>query len=301
MRGKSIRCGRVASRLFLAAVTSGALAAQQPETQPTPVVRSPGNAQWAANPKEARSRAASERKFVYYEFDRPKCGPCARMDSLLYPAFDFEALLAQMVPVKVSLDSAEGKQLEQRYNVSDVPSVLVTTPEGRMVFQMVGFSSNDDFYPHIRSDLDSYRKFARRIDAQDVTKLSAREALETGAELYQRVDPAAALPRLRRAVAAPDTTALIREDARELLAAVELDLGQIAASRATIDRLIATARDSLRRQRGELFRAQLPLAENKPADAVALFQKFLKDHPNSPYRKQVSEMLEKVSGPPPGR
>src|SRR5712691_1985851 len=212
MRGESIRCGRVASRLFLAAVTSGALAAQQPETQPTPVVRSPGNAQWAANPKEARSRAASERKFVYYEFDRPKCGPCARMDSLLYPAFDFEALLAQMVPVKVSLDSAEGKQLEQRYNVSDVPSVLVTTPEGRMVFQMVGFSSNDDFYPHIRSDLDSYRKFARRIDAQDVTKLSAREALETGAELYQRVDPAAALPRLRRAVAAPDTTALIRED-----------------------------------------------------------------------------------------
>ena len=114
-------------------------------------------------------------------------------------------------------------------------------------------------------------------------------------ELYQRNDPAAALPRLRRAVSARDATASIREEARELLAAVELDLGQVASSRATIERLIATTHDSLRRQRGELFRAQLPLAENKPAESLALFRKFLKDHPNSPYRKQVSDMLEKAS------
>lgn len=295
MQGKRLRLSRRTGFFVLAALGSGVLRAQQPDIQPNPTVNSPGNAQWAASPAEAKSRAAAEGKLVFYEFDRPQCGNCVRMDTLLYPAFDFEALLIQMVPVKVSLDSPEGQQLARHYNLTDAPALLVTTPQGRAVFTMVGFSSIDDFYPHIRTDLDAYRTFARKLERQDLAKLPAREAYETGAELYQRSDPAAAMPRLRRAVSARDATASIREEARELLAAVELDVGQIAASRATIERLIATTHDSLRRQRGELFRAQLPLAENKPAEALALFRKFLKDHPNSPYRKQVSDMLEKAS------
>jgi tetratricopeptide (TPR) repeat protein len=301
MHPRSVRRPERAVFVLLATLTSIALAAQQPDIQPDPRVKSPGNAQWAASPAEAKSRAAAEGKLVFYEFDRPQCGNCVRMDTLLYPAFDFEALLLQMVPIKMSLDSPEGVELARRYSVTEAPALLVTTPEGRAVFHMVGFSNIDDFYPHVRSDLEAYRKFARRVETQDVGKLPAKEAYETGAELYQRSDPATALPRLRRAVSARDATASIREEARELLAAVELDLGQVAASRATIERLIATTRDSLRRQRGELFRAQLPLAENKPTEALALFRKFLKDHPNSPYRKQVSDLLERVSAPPSGR
>jgi hypothetical protein len=295
MQGKRLRLSRRTGFFVLAALGSGVLRAQQPDIQPNPTVNSPGNAQWAASPAEAKSRAAAEGKLVFYEFDRPQCGNCVRMDTLLYPAFDFEALLIQMVPVKVSLDSPEGQELARRYNLTDAPALLVTTPQGRGVFTMVGFSNIDDFYPHIRTDLDAYRTFARKLETQDIAKLPARDAYETGAELYQRNDPAAALPRLRRVVSARDATASIREEARELLAAVELDLGQVASSRATIERLIATTHDSLRRQRGELFRAQLPLAENKPAESLALFRKFLKDHPNSPYRKQVSDMLEKAS------
>jgi thioredoxin-related protein len=281
---------------FLAALTSAALLAQQPPAEPTPLVRSPGNAQWAANPDEAKQRAAAQNKNVFYEFDRPHCGNCIRMDTLLYTAFDFEALLVSMVPVKVHLDSPEGVELARRYNIEDVPAVLVTTPEGRVIFQMVGFTNIQEFYPHIRTDLEEYRKFARKIEAQDVRNLPAREALATGVELHQRVDPTSALPRLRRAISAKDATPAIRDDAREVLAAVELDLGQVAASRATIERLRTTTQDSLRRQRAELFRAQLPLAENKPSEALALFRKFLKEHPESPYRKRVNEMLEKLAG-----
>jgi len=295
MQEKRVRLSQRTAFFVLAALGSGVLRAQQADIQPNPIVKNPGNAQSATSPAEAKSRAAAEGKLVFYEFDRPQCGNCARMDALLYPAFDFEALLIQMVPAKVSLDSPEGQELARRYNLTDAPAILVTTPQGRSVFTMVGFSSIDDFYPHIRTDLDTYRKFARKLETQDIAQLPAREAYETGTELYQRDDPAAALPRLRRAVSARDATASIRDEARELLAAVELDLGQVASSRATIERLIATTHDSLRRQRGELFRAQLPLAENKPAESLALFRKFLKDHPNSPYRKQVSDMLEKAS------
>src|SRR5260370_34674118 len=106
----------------LAGLASGVLRAQQPDIQPNPIVNSPGNAEWAASPAEAKSRAAAEGKLVFYEFDRPQCGHCARMDALLYPAFDFEALLIQMVPVRVSLDSPEGQELARRYNLTDAPA-----------------------------------------------------------------------------------------------------------------------------------------------------------------------------------
>jgi len=281
-----------------AALASGAAALGQTAEatpQPTPLVRSPGNATWAPNPEAARKRARSEGKYVFFELDQPRCGNCTRMDTLLYPAFDFEALLIPMVPVKVSLVSPEGQELARRYSITEAPAVLVTTPEGRVIFQMVGFTTTQEFYPNIHKDLDDYRKFARAIEAQDIPNLPAKEALDTGVQLYQRVDPASALPRLKRAIAAKDSTSAIRDDARELLAAVELDLGQVAASRATNQKLLETTQDSLRRQRAELFRAQLPLAEGKPEEALALFQKFLKDHPESPYRKQVTDLLAKAS------
>ena len=288
---------KLASRFLLLALASAAAAQEIPPEANRPVT-SPGNAVWAATLDEARVRAAAEEKLVFLEFESPECGNCQRMDNLLYPAFDFEALLIGMVPVKLSLESTEGAELGARYGIAETPAVLITSPEGRLVFRMEGFQNAPDFYRHAHQDLDAYRKFARRVEAQDIRKLSADEALETGRELYLRVDPAAALPRLKRVIADPKAAPGQREEAREILAAVEFDLGQPKASRQTIDRLIATTKSPERRERAELFRAQIPLAENKPAEAIALFRKFRKDHPTSRHIARVDEILEKLAHGP---
>ena len=293
-KGRSRDYGALA---LLAALALPALPARAqevpPPPQPTKAVRSPGNATWAATHDEAKSRALAEKKLVFVEFDRADCGHCRRMDQLLYPALEFEVLLIPMVPVKVLLDSPEGQQMASRYGIHDVPAILVTTPQGRLVFQMEGFLNPQDFYPHIHKDLDAYRAFSKKIDSQDIRRLSAREAFETGRELYQRSDSAAAQPRLARAATAP-ASAELRDDARELLAAVEQDLGHFKASREAIERLISTTRDATRKERAELFRAQLPLAENKPAEAYALFKKFQQEHPQSPFHSQVDAMLNQL-------
>ncbi|MDQ2969880.1 MAG: hypothetical protein M3R62_03380 [Acidobacteriota bacterium] len=220
------------------------------------------------------------------------------MDTLLYPAFQFEAILLPMVPVKVALASPEGRELASRYAIRETPAVLVTTAEGRLVFLMQGFTNAPEFYRHIQQDTGTYRAFAKRIEEQDIARLPAREALDTGRELYQRSDPGAALPRLKRAVTAAPSPPAVRDEAREILAAVELDLGQVANSKRTVDRLLATTKDARRRERAELFRAQLPLAENKPAEALALFRKFQRDHPKSPYIDQVNAMLARLTQAP---
>jgi thiol-disulfide isomerase/thioredoxin len=282
--------------LFLGAAATPAQAPSAPSSGP---LRSPGNANWASNANEARQRAAAQGKFVFIEFDRKGCGPCLRMDTLLYPAFDFEALLIPMVPVKVMIDSDEGKSLALRYGVTDVPAVLIDSPEGRQVFFMQGFTSAPDFYSHVKSEIAEYKAFARRVEAQDVSRISAQEAFNTGKELFARGDSASALPRFQRAIAAPGGTTTLREDARELLAAVQLDGGDPAGSRQTINRLIETTKDKRRRERAELFRAQIPLSENKPEEAYALFLKFEKDHPTSVYLDRVRTLAARIHGQPP--
>lgn len=295
--------------LVLFAALAAPLAAQTPAPTPAapappaatgshpvsdPIPPGPGRVTWATSLEEARIRASEGDKLVFLEFTKKECGNCERMDNLLYPAVDLEALLATMVPIKVDLESPMGKELSERYGFSDAPSILITTPEGRVVFLMEGFYNQAEFFRHAYAGLDGYRKFAKRVESQDIAALPMKEALETGTELYRRSDPEAALPRLRRAVAAPGGSATEREDALELLAAVEFELGQPAVSRKTIDRLIASTKDSERRERAELFRAQIPLAENRPAEALALFRKFQKDHPKSSRIARVNELVEKL-------
>lgn len=285
---------KLAPCLTALALSVGALGAQEIPNEGPRAVQSPGNLLWAGDPEEARSRAVAENKLVFVEFEGEECGNCQRMKSLLYPAFDFEALLIGMVPVKVDLESAAARELRDRYGVSEAPAILILSPEGRIVFRMEGFLNAPDFYRQVQTDLDAYRKFTRMVEAQDVSRLPAAEALSTGRELYERSDPGAALPRLTRAVSHPKATAAQRDEAREVLAAVELELERPAAARQTINRLIATTKSAERRERAELFRAQIPLAENKPDEALALFRKFAKDHPKSPHLPQVRELVEKL-------
>jgi tetratricopeptide (TPR) repeat protein len=283
---------------LLTALATGAFAQEHPPAPPdaSRPVRSPGNADWAKNWKEAQSTAAAQKELVFYEFDAPNCSACQRMQGLLYPAFDFEALLVGMIPVKLELGSTDAAPIADRYKVKDVPSILITTPEGRLVFLMQGFKTAPEFYHHVHADLDRYRQFVKRIDAQDIPKLSAEEAYATGRELYARSDPAAALPRLKRASVAPKPQPGVRENALEGLAEVELELGDTQASRDAIEKLAATTKDPAQKERADLFRAQLPLAEKKPAEALALYKKFLKDHPSSPYRAQVEGYIARLEG-----
>ena len=295
------------SIVLLAALTPLGASAQTlppaPAPAPAPVASSekpasvspgPGNVAWAATVEEARARASKEDKLVFVEMHKNECGNCERMDNLLYPSPDLAAMLATMVPVKVDLESVTGSEISERYGFQETPSILVTTPEGRLVFLMEGFHNQGEFFRNAYAGVESYRKFAKRVESQDIAKLPMKEALETGIELYRRSDPEAALPRLRRAAAAPGAKGMERQDALELLAATEFDLGQADASRRTIERLLAMTKDPARRERAELFRAQIPLAENRPVEALALFRKFQKDHPESAHIAQVNDVVQKL-------
>jgi tetratricopeptide (TPR) repeat protein len=257
-------------------------------------VRSPGNAEWAPDVAFARKRATAQKKLVYYDIVGENCGDCRRMQGLLYPAFDFEALLIGMVPVQVKLESPEGEELGKRYSITETPAVLITTPEGRLVFQVQGFKDATDFYRHAHKDIDAYRKFAAVVDAQDVKTLSAEEAYSSGRALYTRLDYDAAALRLQRAADAPGAKQELRESALMGLAAAERQLGHMDAARGSARKVVATTKNADQKERAELFLAELDLSENKAGDALAAYRKFVKDHPKSPYLEKVRGFIAKL-------
>ena len=139
------------------------------------------------------------------------------------------------------------------------PSVLITTPEGRLVFLMQGFKDAPDFYRHAHKDLDHYRQFAKKVDAQDVATLSGRtRRCATGRELYARKDPKAALPRLERAVGGPESAARACAKRARKPGRRRARARRPAASRETIDQLIATTKNPDQKERAELFRGADP-------------------------------------------
>ncbi len=303
---KSLRSRAAALAVFLAA-SFVARAPQAAAQQPTPAaeppaaaapsnrpVKSPGNAQWATSVEEARALAAAQHKLVYYEFASQSCGECGRMDALLYPAFDFEALLIGMVPVRVDLVSKAGMELSELYSIKETPSVAIATPTGRLVFLMQGFKTQGEFFGHVHKSLDTYRAWAKTIDAQDVASLGAAEAYQSARQLFARFDFAEARSRFLRASVAPDATPAIRDAAKEGLAAAELQLKEPAKARKTIDGLIATTKDPEVKERAELFRAQIPLSQNQPEEALSLYKKFEKDHPQSKYKEQVRGLITRL-------
>jgi tetratricopeptide (TPR) repeat protein len=274
-------------------------ASPSPATATSRKVTSPGNAVWAQDDADARVRASTEKKLVYDEFVSSDCAGCSRMQTLLYPAFDFEALLIGMVPVQIDLGSAEGKKLGERYGITSAPAILITNPAGRLVFLMQGFGDTQDFYAHAHSDLDAYRQFSKMIDGQNVSTLSAEEAYSTGRILYDRFDFEAAAARLRRASTDPGAKPALRASALEGLAAAELELGNTSASRRAIDKLVSMATDPGQKERAELFRAQIWLAEDKPAEALKAYKKFEKDYPDSAYIEKVKSFISRLESPQP--
>jgi thioredoxin-related protein len=248
---------------------------------------------WSSGYAEAREKAARENKYVFIEFTKKDCGPCQRMDQLLYPAFDFEALLLRMVPTKLDLAEGEGAALAKKYRVMDAPSVLILSPEGTLAFRMVGFLNAPDFYRHALRDVHDYDLFKLRLSNEPQHPDDPKEELDLGKELYRRFDSARAVPRLRRVAGAKKAPAEVREEALAYLASAELDLGQPEKARHTAETLVRSGKNADRREQAELFLAQVDAAEGKTKAAYERLIRFKKEHPKSVHMAEANDFLSR--------
>jgi tetratricopeptide (TPR) repeat protein len=274
-----------------ALLAGSALVAQEPAA---PVKPGPGKAEWAETFAAARSRARAQNKLVYVEFTRKECGNCVRMAGLLYPAVDFEMTLLRMVPVRLDLDKVEEATLAARYGIKEAPAVLVLAPGGALVFRVVGFDDQRQFYAHIRRALKEYDEFNVRVIHEPEKIDDPAEELALGVEYFKRLDPEEAQPRFSRAAASPKAPASVREKALSYLASARFQTGDFSGSRKAIEDLLKATKDPDEIEQAELFRAQILLAEGKPGPARKQYVFFLQKYPQSKRRDDVERILTRL-------
>ena len=275
---------------------SAPTSAPAPATTPAP--DTPGRAVWSKTYDDARQNAKAQGKVVFVEFTQKKCGNCFRMDGLLYPSANFEMALLRTVPVKLDFGGAEAVALKNRYQINDTPAILVVSPGGALIFRMVGFDNDRAFYTHLHNSMTDWDRLNLKLVHEPETIHDAKSQLQLGMELFRRFDSEEAIPRLERA-ASPKSPAAVREQALAYLASAQMERERFAEAGATVDTLLRITKNTGQREKAELFRAQLALAQGKRDEARREFQAFLTRHPASKLKDQAKMYLDQMGSDQP--
>ncbi len=126
----------------------------------------------------------------------------------------------------------------------------------------------------------------------------AKSELLLGAELFRRFDSEEAIPRLQRA-ASPKSPQGIREEALAFLASAQMERERFTEAQATVDTLLKITKNAAFRERAELFRAQIALAQGRRDEARREFQAFMTRHPASKLKDQAKMYLDQMGSEKP--
>ncbi len=234
---------------------------------------------WAATFEAAMESAAKTRRPVLVDFGAEWCGWCKKLDRETFSDARVISLVREFFEA-VKVDTDDRKDLATKYKVRGLPTILVLSPEGKVLQDMSGFRPPETFLEEIRKSasaagsLEKLREIAEKSpDDVDAQRAYARAIFAAGsAEEAGKV--------LEKILAK-------HGDNPDLL----LDLAEIARGQ----KQSARARElyekvlSLPKKKGSdsAEKALLPLARlligAKETDAaIARLDTFVKDHSKSP-------------------
>ena len=98
---------------------------------------------WQTDLPAAGRAAAAARKPVLLDFTASWCPPCQEMRRTTWADRATAALVSdRCVPVSVDIDAHQ--DLARRYAVESIPTLVLTTPDGRELRRVVAYQSSDD-------------------------------------------------------------------------------------------------------------------------------------------------------------
>jgi len=93
----------------------------------------------------SKTRAMSEGKLYFVDFDASYCATCRNMDESTYMDNRLADYISQnVVALRVDVQDFDGVMWSQQYDVEALPTMLIFDAEGKLVKRLVGYKSADD-------------------------------------------------------------------------------------------------------------------------------------------------------------
>ncbi len=158
--------------------------------------------------EKALETAQKEEKMVFLDAVTATCPPCRRMERFSFTDPKVTALFEQhFVNIKLDLNKGEGPNIQQQYNITDFPTLLLLDGKGELVEVHVGFL-----------DAEQLLAFGNSVLAPDFMPLSELQA-QFEAEPSSRILASAYI--IRQGAAGQDVEA-VWKDFRPGMAGKEL-------------------------------------------------------------------------------
>ncbi len=289
--------GNVLLQLLITALLSApAATAETPPPSPTPMAV-PGPAglhvAWASSWDEAvqAARKIPDGRILLY-FTEKGCGPCERMEALIVPSTSFFAFTRDKVPLRLMLDSPEGKRLATRLRLHEIPAWVVVTPDLVVTGRQEGSTTQMGWVEAFVQAERGWVAYKKLLATEKADPSDAKVVFEVARESFLREGDSFAEARFIRLANDPRTPPELREQSLAYLASIQLDAGRPEDARATLDRLLAVVKDPVLKQRAQLRRAEVEIALGRRDLAIGRLEAFQKEWPGSPLLPDAKRLLE---------
>lgn len=96
--------------------------------------------------EKALVKAKKENKLVFLDAYANWCGPCRKMDRVVYSDQRVgDVFNAKYVSFKLNVDNKKDSKIAQRYGVTVLPTLMILDADGNVLKQITGYHSPDEF------------------------------------------------------------------------------------------------------------------------------------------------------------
>jgi thiol-disulfide isomerase/thioredoxin len=257
-----------------------------------------GGLPWEKSYGDAMKKAKAAGRPVMIDFWANWCTWCHDLDRTTYVDSRVLDRALGVVPVKVDTEGgAKDRAITDRYDISELPTILFVTPGGNVVLRVQGFQGPDTFVDTLQKAREAAlevmaweaRIEASPNDAQGLTRL--------GRHLFEQRDSSASLDLLSRAVRVDaESPAAERKTTRLILGILQARKRQFAKAEAALQAALGLppARGLDPQLLLELERAYVDGGRLDAARRIV--QEIVGCCPDSPFAAQAPDLLVRAGG-----
>lgn len=245
---------------------------------------------WIKNIDEALKKAHKSSRPIFVDVYADWCEWCHKLDKEVYANPTFAKYMKSFIMLKVdSEDQGEGTKFAEKYQVMNLPTLLVLDSKGKLTNRITGFKNAD------RLMLEIY-KVENLRDRERKNPADLNAAFELAEEYLRREMYPDAVSRFVKIIAAPNATQSRKEKAQFSIALALYYEGKLQPALSALNTYYNTYKEGTSNEDALLLLSQVHIELNSNDKAIQYLREFKEKYPksgNAVRAQQVLSALEK--------